>query len=398
MATAPLSAQIPYGRHVASFYLTSATSTAPDGLMIVDPVSGNCQVVNGLAAMTGSPDVKAVQIDPVNENVWIGGHRASAGQLSRLLIDGAGNVLVSLNWGQMAASSTINGIAFDRNGDPLVASDGGVYRFPRGQRGAAATLVGAASSPTMPVTSVCTDPTGNIFFGQNNGDIYRMAVRPDCTYAPPVLVTNVRGAAGTGPVSGVDYCPGAPASLGFTVDGGTGGVGLFTLPSGPAASSSPPGNFYHSLEYDPDDDVFFTTTHTAVPEQVHIVTKALATTTACTFPPGGIWTTGVDTVDTLPGQLTVLPRCPPRGQPFSLEAMLQCEPGPGNAGGIFLLAPATLTLVVGPVPSSGKVGFSAPNVSLPPGFPPGVLLFAGACLDGTTGQLTISNVVTWPEF
>ena len=393
---AGLTAQVPYGHSIASYYMSTATTTSPDGLMLVDPTTGTCKVVNGLRAMRGDPDVNAVQIDPIDDSIWIGGHRASSGQLDRVFLDAAGNVIASVPWGSVtAATSTLNGITFDLNGNPVVGGRGGVYRFNRLMPGGASLLAPTASSTTS-VTSICTDPAGNIYFGGDTGELYRMAVQPDCTYAAPLFLASVSSTGASGPVEGIEFCPGSPSQLFWVVDGNPGGVGTFTLPAGPSSPSTPTGNYYHSIDYDPDDDVFLATTHAAAPEQVHIVTKGRSTSTGCSFPAGGIWSTGIDTVDSVPGDLTVVPACPPKGTGFPLELMVQCKPG--DQGGIFIVSPVALTVTVGPVPASGKLVSTVPNVVVPSTFPAGLLVFAGVCFDATTGQLTVSSPVAWPRF
>jgi len=398
IATGARAQGIPFDDHIVSSY-RSVTSITLDGLFLASVKSKTCRPITGLTTRRGSGDVNAVQLDPATGDIWIGGYGATAGQLDVITLNASAVVSSWRNWGRAgptAATSTINAITFDDNGNPITAAGDGIYRFDRFVPGDGVSILSTASS-TWAINAICRDPAGNLYFGQSDGGLYMMAKNPDCTYGAATLLGNVNAAAGSPMIAGIEYSPAPQPLLYWVVDGGTGGVGTFALPAGPAKLVAAVGVFGHAIEFDANDNEFSLVDH-SVPARVRTLSLTNATSTACMLP-SGIITSGIDTHDGANGQVTVLPACPPRDSTFTLELAVCCPPG--TVAAIFVSAPSLgvapqLVISNSSAPASGRVSTRFTKLVAPPSLPANTLVFSSGCLDVNSGALSLGQPVSWP--
>lgn len=393
---------VPYGEHILSIFSNNTSTT--NGLLLVDRANSTCKAVNGLA----NTEVNAVQLDPINENVWLGDLTGSGVRV--VTIDANCNISSETSWGVATSTSTaVNGIAFDNNGNPAVAAgayptSGGVYLMDRNNAG----VVLGNLAPTGPsggtVNAICRDSRGNLYYGVTgtSGGIFQLPVNPDCTYGAPVFLGPIFPASNSTTISGVDICE-ATNELWWTSFGSGGtSVGSFALPGGPAATSTnsttPALNW---IEYDVRNDDFTVCTAGIDPDEVYVLQKTFATSTACTVPPNG--QNGVpsciDTCDCTDAQTLIVPACVTSNTLFTLELGTCCPPG--FVGGTFITGfagtPQAIVVNSGVAPASGRLASPAfTGLVWPAGVPAGVIVFVSACGDPTLTRITVGAPVFWP--
>ncbi len=386
-----LAAQVPPRSAIVSVI---ANVNGSEGLWLVDR-GGTCTAITGLvSAGSAGSGVNSVQLDPVDNRIWLGGINSNgntAGQVNSILLNGT-TVTGFVQHGTTGFTSSIAGIAFDDNGNPMAAagtaSTGGVLRIPRG--GGAAALI-ANIGTTQTHNAICRDPSGNLYVGMfGSGEVYLLPELPGCTYGPPVLL----GVAPVTTIYGLEWVPGSPAELFITTAGAVGNA-FFRMPATggtPVVASATAGS-RNWVEYDRTAGDMWLVTAGIDPDNVYTVTTAGVETLVCPLGTGSIGSpSGIDTSDCLPAETNIVPQCVTAGQNIVFEFGTCCAPG--AAAGIFLISPAVVPLAVGTTGANGRLSGSFP-VTVPAGLVPGSLVFVSACLDN--GVLTVGQPAVWPQ-
>jgi len=393
---------VPYGDYIIGIFGNN-TTTMPFGEGLVLYRRGAAAVgITGLtAAGRADDDVGAVQIDPVNGDIWLGGFNDSG--LGKITLAANNTVSSWTPWGNATTTGTggssIAAIAFDDLGNPMVASGLNVFQF---NRNAVASPVSIAqSSNTSTVNAICRDKAGNLYYGQTDGTLWFMAENNSlCTYNAPLMLGSTMPPSSSATISGVEAAPNG--SLYWTDFGG--GFGQFVLPGGPATTSSTAVAF-NDLEYDVDLGDFALVTATQGSGDTYIGTTSLAINLDVAIP--GIGANGaassIDTCDIADGDMKIVPVCVPRpGGVINLEMAMKAPPG--TVAAIFISSAVfglpTTTLVVCPTsPSNGRCGFAANNLFIPDvaTLPQQSLFFTPAYLDTGTNQVTVGTTVAWPQ-
>jgi hypothetical protein len=189
-----LSVSIAAGSALLAGAAPAQNSGVPRGQAIVSVISnigvsqglwlsartGTCTAVTGLSA-AGSPGfgVNSVQLDPVDDRIWLGGINSNgntAGQVNWCRIDNSTNTVTQwMAHGTVAGGGSITGLAFDDDGNPIASSGtttGGVFRISRSAGGAGANLPGYPIA-TGTHNAVARDASGNLYVGMfRTGLIY----------------------------------------------------------------------------------------------------------------------------------------------------------------------------------------------------------------------------------
>jgi hypothetical protein len=382
---------VPRGRAIVSVISNLGAS---QGLWLAAR-GGTCVAVTGLAA-AGSPGfgVNAVQLDPVDDRIWLGGINSNgntAGQVNWCRIDNSTNIVTQWSaHGTVAGGASVTGLAFDDDGNPIASTGtatGGVFRISRSAGGAGVLLPGYPR-PTGTHNAVARDASGNLYVGMfTTGEIYKSVKNADCTYAAAVLL----GAVVPNSVAALEWCPPNNVIIGTF---GTAGSAVFRMPDtgGAATVLSATARDTNGIEYDARAGDLWTVTAGLNPDDVKLMSKLGVETPVCTLQPPDVGSPSwVDTCD-CPGDAlsNVIPQCALTGTPFTLEVGTCCPPG--DLGVVFLLT-FNLPLVVGAVGGNGRISGSFPNLVLPLGTQPGSLQFISACLGS---QFQIGPVTPWP--
>ncbi len=405
---ASLSAQVPPGAAVMS----NISNVAPmEGVLLVTR-AGTATPITGLALTArASHEINSIQLDPVDDRVWIGGISPVVGRVDTFTV--AGTAVANFTAiGNTGNGGSISGIAFDLNGNAMCSSGtlsttgtGGIFRADR-QTNAITRLVGGATWPflgTGTANCVCTDPSGNLYFGQTlNASIYMLAPGPNGDYSGvPVLVGVALPPSSSATISSVEYAPanGArPAILWWTTFGAAGtAIGTMALPAGPAVAVGPSPFAPNWVDYDALNDDFWLINGGINPDVVMTMNHLGAQTLVAQVPPAGVngSPSAIDANDCRPGTTTILPQfVPSPGGAVRVEIGTCCPPG--SIGGVAIISPTVATLVVGNAGADGRIFASFPGVFLAAGTPNTVTLIS-ACFNPATGVLTVGQPVTWPR-
>ncbi len=368
-----------------------------------------CAAISGLAA-AGSAGfgVSSVQLDPCDDRIWLGGINSNGnttGQVNSIRINGtaaAGGVVAPSSFVQHAivpSGSSVAGITFDDNGDPIVVSGssraGGVFRINRCAPGAAAVLIGQVPSGTH--NAICRDLRGNLYVGMFGvGQVWCMTKNPDCTYAAPVL----HGTVPVTSVSGIEWCPDSGGGQLFITTFGVVGNAIFKMPATPCGgggvavvASATVGSLNYN-DYDVNNNDFWQCGAGVDPDLVETMTVAGVNTLVCTLGGGSVGLPScIDVSDCVNAETGAIPDCPARGSLICLDLSTCCNPG--DLAVIHLISPVSVPIIIAPVGPNGRLSVKF-NVTLPPGFPAGALVFASACVSAT--GLNIGPFKRWPGF
>ncbi len=375
---------VPYGQAVVSADGTTATTNS---LFLADR-AGSCNNINGLA--TG--EIGAVELDPIDKRIWIGGASGQRGVLLYVTIDAGLNVVTETLHATLPSilqPRNINGIAFDDDGNPVCAAQKEVYVV--GRRSAAVTVYpvpGVAGSGS--VTAICRDPQGNLFVGVNDtGRIFMLQKNPDCTYRAPQQLGVITPASTSALITGLEYLQGTPPQLYWTSRGTLGtSTGRFPLPAGPPVAGGTTPDEMEAIDYDVRLDDFLVVQRSGF---VMSMTKGFATSTVCSVTTTQMGLTGVDTSDSRDGDTNIAPMCV-HNQLFTLD--IGTSAPSGRPVGIFIISPAVVTLTTATADATGRVHFSVPNLWMASGTP-GVVTFASAYLNASN-RLVIGPIKRWP--
>jgi hypothetical protein len=406
--TGALAAQgVPHGDAIQS----SFSDLAPvEGLLLVSR-SGTTTPVTGLALTArGSDEINSIQLDPVDNRVWIGGIAPVAGRVDTFTI-AAGNTVAGFAAVANIGTASVSGIAFDPNGNAICSSGaisgtgaGGIFRIDRGS-GVATRIAGGATWTFAAGTANCvaTDRAGNIYFGVTSAGapIYQLAPDANGDYTGlAVALGTVAPPSTSSTISGLDYAPASgarPARIWWTTFGAA-GTNLGHIPAGggaavaagPGLSSAP-----NWIDYDELVDDFWAITGGINPDEIFSVDHVGTPTRIAQTPPGGVngSPSAIDANDCLAGGVTVLPQYVPASGAFTLEVGTCCPPG--QVGGVFM-PQFGIVLVSGVAPTDGRIFTAFRGLSFPRGFA-GSIVFQAVCVDRTTGRLTLGQPQRWPR-
>ncbi|MCC6785341.1 MAG: hypothetical protein IT457_20995 [Planctomycetes bacterium] len=403
-----LAAQVPQGEAIMSNF----TNAAPmEGLLLCNR-NGTLTPVTGLLAARGvAADLNSIQLDPVDDRVWIGGITASAGRVDTLEITGFAvtNFTVIGNTGNGAS---ISGLAHDANGNAVASSGsisgtGGLFRVDR-KTNAITRIVGGGTWTGQAGTCncVCSDDVGNLYFAVTGapGTIYSLApgANGDYTGAPAVVGT-VSPSSSSTTISSVEYAPAVgtrPARIWWTTFGTAGtAVGYIPLPAGAAVTVGPIGgnSAPNWIDYDLAMDDFWVVTGGINPDTIMNVDHLGAPVTVGFVPPGGAngSPSAIDVNDCNPAVAKILPQyVPVNGSPFDLEFGTCCPPG--HIGGVLLSTFGNYPLVVGLAGADGRLFGKLNNVTWPSGLP-GLLTYQAVCFDPRNNTFNFGPLMTWPR-
>lgn len=404
----PLAAQgVPHRDAIAS----SFSDIAPvEGLLLVSR-SGAVAPVTGLAGTArGSDEINSIQLDPVNDRVWIGGISPVAGRVDTFTV-GAGNTVANFAAVANVGAASVSGIAFDPNGNAICSSGtisstgtGGIFRVNRGS-GAVTQIAGGASWTFAAGTANCvaSDEAGNIYFAVTSVGAPVYVLSPDANGdypGPAVLLGTTAPPSTSSTISGVEFAPAAgarPARVWWTTFGGAGtNIGYIpagggaAVAAGPGVSSAP-----NWIDYDALADDFWVLTGGINPDEVFAVDHAGTPVRIAQYPVGGAngSPSAIDANDCAIADATVLPQYVPAAGTFTLEVGTCCPPG--QIGGV-ILPQAGLVLVAGIAPADGRIFIRIPGIGFPRGNR-GAVQFQGVCFDRQTGRFTLGPVQRWPR-
>lgn len=392
--------------------MSNFTNAAPmEGLLLCNR-NGTLTPVTGLLAARGvAPDLNSIQLDPVDDRVWIGGITASAGRIDTLKVTGSAvtNFTVIGNTGN---GGSISGIAHDANGNAVASSGsitgtGGLFRVDR-KTNLVTRFVGGGSWTGQAGTCncVCSDDFGNLYFGVTGAPatVYMLAPGPNGDYAGvPVVVGTVAPPSSSATISSVEYAPAVglrPARIWWTTFGSAGtAVGFIPWPAGAAVAMGPIGgnSAPNWIDYDVAMDDFWLVTGGINPDTVMNVNHLGVGVNVGLVPPGGVNGTpsAIDVNDCDPAVAKILPQyVPVNGGPFDLEFGTCCPPG--HIGGVLLSTFGNYPLVVGFAGADGRLFGKLINVTWPAGLP-GLLTFQAVCFDPRNNTFDFGPLMTWPR-
>jgi hypothetical protein len=404
-----VAAQVPHGDSIMSIF----TNAAPlEGLLLVKR-SGAVTPVTGLAATTRGADINSIQLDPIDNRVWIGGITASVGRLDHLIVLPT-NVIANLTaFGNTGIGVSVSGIAFDDNSNPIVSSGtisttgtGGIFRFDR-KTGLPTRIAGGATWTGQVGTAncVCRDPGGSIYFGVTGAPatIYRLAKDNNGDYTTAaVALGTIAPPSSSSTISGLDYVPASgaiPPRLYWTTFGSAGtAVGYIPINGGAAVTVGAIGgnNAPNWVDYDAVADDMLVITGGINPDEIYKMDRPGAHSLIAQVPPGGNNGTpsAIDANDCTFAETMIAPNYLPAAGSFDLEFGTCCPAG--YAAGVILLSPGPLFLATGSVAADGKLWVKFTNLNLPRGTP-GILSMVSACFDRNTGRLIVGQPVRWPR-
>ena len=401
-----LAAQVPYGDTI----LSNFSNLAPmEGLLMVKR-TGATQLVTGLAGTArGSNDINSIQLDPIDNRVWIGGITASAGRVDTLTVSAANTVANFAAVGNVGTGSSVAGLAFDANGNPIAASGaitgtGGLFRFDR-KTSAVTRIVGGAAFPVAGTCNcVCSDPAGSLYFAVTGttAPIYRVDPGPNGDYlAAPVPLGSVFPPSSSSTISSIEYVPASgarPARVWWTTFGTAGtAVGYIPAGGGAAVVAGPLGgnSAPNWVDYDNLNDDMVVLTGGIDPDTLFKVDHAGNPVQIATVPPGGAnGSPSANDANDIPEATTaIIPQYLPAAGTIDIEVGTACKPG--RIGGVLIISPVSVLLVAGTVGADGRVWVKFPNLSVPRGTPNTIKL-QSICFDTTTG-FTFGPIVLWPK-
>lgn len=349
-----------------------------------------------LAAGSAGAGVGAVRLDPVDDRIWIGGTDNGGdtrGQVNFVRLSSTGSVAQFAKHAFIGSLLTIEGITFDDQGNPIVVAGsatngGGIYCIDR--HTGAWTRLGSAPLDTH--SGITRSPEGDLFVGTRDlnwfgyGGIYRMYRNPDCTYQPMALIS-------TGILRQLSGLAWAPAlQLGGRSVLALADRYLFEMPISGGRALFVSAELVDEIDYDRGQNRFVLATGA----QVQAVSRDYLTTSWRTSLSGvGVEAiSGIDVNDDVDNEITVLPACPRRATPITVEFGVRCKPGYIVA--LFLAGPRgpqPVLILSGQAPSHGRVWIKFERVVIPPWANFNV---AAACYDPTTNRVTFSQGVAWP--
>ncbi|MEZ5966427.1 MAG: hypothetical protein R3F56_21505 [Planctomycetota bacterium] len=391
---------IPRGDAIVSAFSHPAGT---EGLWRVSSGGITTQILGlGLAGSAGT-GVNSVQLDPIDDRVWIGGINSNgdtSGQVNWIRLSAGGTVAQFSQHGSTGLPLSIAGITFDDNGNPVVASGrasggGGIFRIDRAT-GASTRIASLANGLHNAITR---DDSGNLYLGifdtvvgAGGGEIYRMAKNPDCSYRAPSLL----GTVSVPQVSSVAWCRdpsgGSNDVLLVTTFGST-----FEMPAtGGAARIIPAIGFLNWVDLDRGANRFLMPDDGSGPSNVFSLTRDYSTAAlhASLFAGTAGTLSCIDSNDDPAAELAAIPACPARDVPVTVELGVSCPPG--QLAIVHIVAPVSVPLLVAPAPGHGRVFVQLPGVVVPTGFPPGSLVLQAACFDPVGNSLVVGRPVGWP--
>ena len=391
---------VPWTQHIGA---ARETASSTNGLFLVDRSAGTCTNISGGAIN----DISGVQIDDVTKGIWLGTSSVQGGANLHIIALGGGGSSVaseapfaSVTCGGVVQSVT--GIAMSANNNPTVTAGDCVVEVNRGSGAQTELFNGTAAGIASSTTSgICKDPrNGNIYFGltgtTTSAGIYCLRRLRNCTYAPAVRLGGITGVSTSNRITGIDVCPSSNEIYwtASTVNGNN--IGRMSISTGVAVSSGNAGpSRWNGIEYDPRTDDFLMVQQGAN-QNVTSLSKTFASSTVCTRAASS--SRGLVAIDTCDcsalAQTNISPACPPVGRPFTLD-ISTCCPARQQAA-TFLVSPAALAIQVGTVDITGRLSSSF-RVALPPGLPPGFLVFVSVCFDPATGALVVGAPTAWPS-
>ncbi len=389
---------VPYDSSVVG--VTNNVSPS-EGIWLADRTGASVAVTGLLAAGSAGSGVNAVQIDPIDGRVWLGGINSNgqtSNQVNWIRITGTVvSQFVQHATLPYAALSSVAAIAFDDNANPIAcgstaANAGGVFRVNR-KLGGVATNIGSVASGTH--NAICTDGAGNLYVGMfTAGQVHVMLKNPDCSFQPPVLL----GSVAVTSISGITFVPAAgatPDELWISTFGAAGAM-LFRMPKtgGPGVAVANTSTSSNWCEYDRrHDDVLLAI---SAPDNVEKVLRTGANSVLNAIQAGNVGTLSyIDVNNAVDGNVVVAPMCLNGGLgPFDLELGITCPPGSIAIVGTGF--PSVVVLGFGLAGADGRFSVTIPGITLGAPLAPASLGFLGACLDLGTGNLTIGAPVFWP--
>ena len=402
-----LVAQIPHGDAILSNF---NNETPMEGLALVKRNPATITPLTGLGATSrANADVNAIQLDPCDNRVWIGGINASAGRIDTFTV--TGTTVTSLTAvGNTNVGASVSGIAFDVNGNIVctsgtITTTGGLFRVNR-KTNAITRLLGGTSWSGQAGTCNCvsSDDAGNLYFAVTSsgtpGTVYQLAPGINGDYSgAPFTVGTVSPPSSSNVVSSLAFAPAnglRPARVWWTTFGSAGtAVGYFT-----GGVATPAGNLggdtaLNWLDYSPLTDDFWGVTSGNDPDTVFGINHAGASTQITQLPTSGVngSPSAIDVNDKPFTSLTILPQYL-AASVFDFEACTTCPSG--NIGGILIVSPAVILLTTGTANASGRVSVKFPNVAVARGTP-GAITLQAACFNPTSGQITLGSLVPWPR-
>lgn len=391
---------IPSGGSIVSVFGHPAGA---EGLWLVQ-ANGAEQQITGLAtAGSAGTSVNSVQLDPVDDRIWIGGindNGNTSGQVNWIRVSATNTVAQFRQHAQTGTGQSVAGITFDDNGNPIVVSGrnnvgGGVFRIDRAT--GASTRI--ASLPNGLHNAITRDPTGNLYLGifdtvlgAGGGEVYRMQKNPDCTFQAPVLLGTLPDPRTTAVEWARDPLNGGNDVLVLTTFGP-----MFELSAmgGTPTLLTRIGQL-NWVELDNRLDRFLLIDDGSYGSEVFTLTRDYATAAlhARLLNAGAGVTSCIDINDDEFGDIRVIPACPVRDVPVDIEMGVSCPPG--QIAVLHIVAPVAVPIVVAMAPSLGRVFTKIPGLIVPAALPPGALVLQAACFDPVSATLTVGRPLSWP--
>jgi len=403
-------AQVGRGEAIVSQFANLAPM---EGLLKVNR-NGTATPVTGLALTArASNDINSIQLDPVNNRIWIGGITASAGRLDSFEVSAANAVVNFAANGNIGTGGSIAAITFDDNGNPILASGtistvgtGGIFKVDR-KTSTVTRIVGGATWPGLAGTAnaISRDATGNLYLGvAGSAQIWRIPADANGNYtvAPVLLGTSTPTSPQT-TISAVEYAPAAgtrPARVWWTTFGAAGqAVGYLPATGGASTAVGTIGgnNAPNWIDYDELVGDFWITTGGINPDEIYRMDHAGVHALIAQVPPAGAngSPSASDANDCPAGEVNIVPNfmAIPTAT-FDLEMGTCCVPG--EVAAVALVSPAFLLISNGIVGTDGRIHVKIPNLTLAAGTP-GILTFQAACINRVGPVLRLGAPKRWPR-